>query len=240
MTGAIISWIRRNSIALLALFLALGGTTYAATGYPANIIGAKQLKKDAVTNVKIHKRAVTGAKVALNTITGANILESSLGKVTSAASADQATSADSATTAATATNIAPPEAWHEVGAPGEPAFQNSWTNETSAANETVAFYKDRQGTVHLKGVATGGAPTTLIFQLPSGYRPASGRLLNFAVLCTCETADPQGGIINLPTGGLIVFGAGVAPNADGGVGRPLNMQVGGAVGLNGIAFRAAG
>ncbi len=44
--------------------------------------------------------------------------------------------------------------------------------------QTVGFYKDHDGTVHLRGVATigkEGNPTAgLIFQLPPGYRPASG------------------------------------------------------------------
>ncbi|MGB2875214.1 MAG: hypothetical protein WBB76_07030, partial [Gaiellaceae bacterium] len=96
--------IERHGIALLALFVALGGTTYAATGYPAGIIGAKQLKKSAVTNPKIKDGAVTGAKIAINTITGANVLESSLGQVPSATHADSATNATKATTATNAAN----------------------------------------------------------------------------------------------------------------------------------------
>jgi hypothetical protein len=71
-------FLRRNTIALLALFIALGGTTYAATALPKNSVGTKQLRKNAVTS----------AKVKNNTLTGADVLESSLGKVPSAASAD--------------------------------------------------------------------------------------------------------------------------------------------------------
>ena len=73
------TYIRRHHVALLALFITLGGTASAATGYPANIIGTKQLKNNAVTS----------AKVADNSLTGADILESSLGKVPSAANSDQ-------------------------------------------------------------------------------------------------------------------------------------------------------
>jgi hypothetical protein len=81
-------FLRRNTIALLALFIALGGTTYAATALPKNSVGPKQLRKSAVTNVKIAKNAVTGAKVKDDSLTGADILESSLGQVPSAATAD--------------------------------------------------------------------------------------------------------------------------------------------------------
>jgi hypothetical protein len=93
-------FLRRNTIALLALFLALSGTTYAAaTALAPNSVGTVQLKKNAVTAVKIRKsavtnpkigkNAVTGAKVKDNSLTGADVLESSLGKVPSATAADK-------------------------------------------------------------------------------------------------------------------------------------------------------
>jgi len=81
MTRRFARFLSQNTIALVALFIALGGTTYAATALPKNSVGAKQLKKNAVTNTKIAKNAVTGAKIKLST----------LGKVPSAASADNAT-----------------------------------------------------------------------------------------------------------------------------------------------------
>lgn len=72
-----------NVVSSIALFVALGGASYAATHLPKNSVGAKQLKKNAVTNskikkgavttAKIKKGAVTGAGIAANTITGANI-----------------------------------------------------------------------------------------------------------------------------------------------------------------------
>ena len=81
-------FLRRNTIALLALFVALSGTTYAAANVvlPKNSVGAKQLRKNAVTNKKIAKNAVTGSKIKLSTV----------GKVPSAANADHATAADTA------------------------------------------------------------------------------------------------------------------------------------------------
>ena len=62
-----------NVIATLALFLALGGVSYAATQLPKNSVGSKQLKKNAVTNAKIKKNAVTNAKLAKNAVTGAKV-----------------------------------------------------------------------------------------------------------------------------------------------------------------------
>lgn len=50
-------------ISLIALFIALGGTTYAATSLPRNSVGTKQLKKNAVTSPKIKNGAVTASKL---------------------------------------------------------------------------------------------------------------------------------------------------------------------------------
>jgi hypothetical protein len=75
-------------IALAALAIALGGTSYAAIKIPANSVGSKQLKANAVTGSKIKNGVVTGAKVHRDTLTGDNIVESSLGKVPAAAAAD--------------------------------------------------------------------------------------------------------------------------------------------------------
>jgi hypothetical protein len=76
-------FLRQNTIALLALFFALSGTTFAAANVvlPKNSVGTKQLKKNAVTGVKIKN----------NQVTGADVKESSLGKVPSARNADNAT-----------------------------------------------------------------------------------------------------------------------------------------------------
>jgi hypothetical protein len=62
MTGGFLRFLRANVIGLLALFIALGGTTYAATALPANSVGTKQLKKGAVTKAKINKKTIKQLK----------------------------------------------------------------------------------------------------------------------------------------------------------------------------------
>lgn len=63
-------------------------------------------------------------------------------------------------------------AWHVVGDPGEPAFENSWTNYGSFGD--CAFFKDDNGFVHLQGlVKSGSSGNSTIFTLPEGYRPRS-------------------------------------------------------------------
>lgn len=45
-------------VSLIALFVALGGTTYAATTLPANSVGTRQLRDGAVTKKKIGKKTL--------------------------------------------------------------------------------------------------------------------------------------------------------------------------------------
>jgi hypothetical protein len=50
-------------VALIALFIALGGGAYAASRLPRHSVGTRQLKRGAVTGGILHKNAVTSAKV---------------------------------------------------------------------------------------------------------------------------------------------------------------------------------
>ena len=51
------------AISLIALFVALGGTSYAAMTLPTNSVGTNQIKKNAVTSSKIKNKAVTASKI---------------------------------------------------------------------------------------------------------------------------------------------------------------------------------
>ena len=50
-------------MATIAVFIALGGASYAAVAIPANSVGTNQLKKSAVAGPKIKKNAINSAKV---------------------------------------------------------------------------------------------------------------------------------------------------------------------------------
>jgi len=99
-------------ISLIALFVALGGTTYAATSLPKNSVGTKQLKNNAVTGTKIASGAVTASKINTNGLTVPNAAHA-----TSADSAMSATNATNATNASTATNAT------ELGGLGPNSYQ---------------------------------------------------------------------------------------------------------------------
>lgn len=50
-----------NVVALIALFVALGGSAYAVTSLPKNSVGTAQLKKGAVTAAKVKKGSLLGS-----------------------------------------------------------------------------------------------------------------------------------------------------------------------------------
>jgi hypothetical protein len=90
-------------VALIALFVALGGTTYAVRGLPRKSVGSAQLKRNAVRTQNIKARNVTKSRiargavdssiVASNSLTGNNIRESTLGTVPKANNAVNAENA---------------------------------------------------------------------------------------------------------------------------------------------------
>jgi hypothetical protein len=106
-------------IALLALFVSLGGTTYAVTALPTNSVGTAQLKDAAVTEDELANRSVisrklatgaviprtiarasiTGSRIAPNAIGGEQVDEATLGSVPSAQEAERTKLAQRALTA---------------------------------------------------------------------------------------------------------------------------------------------
>jgi hypothetical protein len=98
------------AVALTALVVAMGGTSYAALS-----ISGSSLKNGTVTGVKLKK----------NTLTGTQVNEAKLAKVPSAKAADTAKTAKTASLAATATNA------------GTAAQATNATNAATAANASA-------------------------------------------------------------------------------------------------------
>lgn len=61
---------RQNAIAYLALFVALGGSSYAAANLPAGSVGRSQLRDGSVTSSKLAKRSVMAASLDPKSIAG--------------------------------------------------------------------------------------------------------------------------------------------------------------------------
>ncbi len=61
-----LAYLKRHHIGLLALFIALGGTSYAAVKLPRNSVGTTQLRKGAVTQSKLSRGIRAQLKQASN------------------------------------------------------------------------------------------------------------------------------------------------------------------------------
>jgi hypothetical protein len=202
-----------NVVATLALFIAIGGASaFAASQLGKNSVGSKQLKKNAVTAAKIKKNAVTTAKIAKDAVTGAKVNESTLETVPSANVAN---------------SLSPLEATHLVGNPGEPAFENGSHNfgVTGPFNlNSVGFYKDHEGIVHLQGIAkTGSTSPNFVFTLPPGFRPAAGKTMI---------------VEQLKEGGAFIFGGNISVSGFDLSGKILGLETEKPVVLDGVTFRA--
>lgn len=71
-------FIRANAVGFLALFVALGGTGYAALKLPRNSVGSSQIRNGAVRTSDLHKNAVTSAIVRNGSIRSEDIAPGTL------------------------------------------------------------------------------------------------------------------------------------------------------------------
>jgi hypothetical protein len=79
-------WIRShlsfaNAISMIALFVALGGTSIAAVSLSKNSVGAKQIKKNAVRAAEIKRNAVGASEVRSNAIAGGDLADGTIGSL---------------------------------------------------------------------------------------------------------------------------------------------------------------
>jgi hypothetical protein len=208
-------------ISLVALFVALGGTSYAATRLPKNSVGAKQLKKDAVTAPKIKNGAVTAAKLNTAGLTVPNAIHAN-----SAGGAPPTGPAGGALAGAyPSPGIAPAAAGTSVAANpaaatdpcgSSPAQTGIFCGNSSAfwsngvyADDKVQFWRDRLGVVHIAGEAHRSSPFAIngggsLFYLPPADRPQSLRVFPVAVGQSAGTFGAGVGLLlvypsNFPT-----------------------------------------
>src|SRR4029077_8815695 len=93
-------------------------------------------------------------------------------------------------------------AWHNVGAAGEPPYQNGYSTYT-APFPGARFRKLASGQVELQAMVRPGTAGAAIFTLPAGYRPAA------QLLFACASGEPTAngrfdGRCDLTTNGQVV------------------------------------
>jgi hypothetical protein len=169
-------------VASLALAVALGGTTYAASALPRNSVGARQLKAGSVTTVKLAKGSVTSRQIKDHTIVASDLAKNAIpalsGKAASATHADTADRAENAARADVAGSV-------------------------SGASFTTVDYRVGASTPEQKLVAANGLTVaascddsgTLLLSLSSATGDAQ-----YALLATDETGNVRGDSFNAWTG----------------------------------------
>ncbi len=159
-----------NVIATLALFLALGGTSYAVTALPKNSVGTQQLKKNAVTGVKVKDGSLSSADFVAGTLlmgdTGA----------TGAAGATGATGPQGET------GVAGPAGAQYSSVDGDSQTNPILSNAVSVASGTI--YLDQAGkyamfarfdTTLTANMCAGAATPVLFLQVDGTVLAKSGR-----------------------------------------------------------------
>lgn len=214
-----IKYLRAHHLSLIALFLALGGTSYAAITLPADSVGTRELKRNAVTLAKIGP----STRRALRGQTGEQGPQGPVGPRGPAgpegpagaagAPGRDATPADLAGEPTTAVGDAPADSGQCSAAAQFCTGSNGWAwRNYGNGYQPVGFWKDRAGIVHLEGVAElyggagGGQPAAFI--LPDGYRP--NYIRQFAIIAAANTLK----LVNVYPDGRVrpdLGGAGLAP-----------------------------
>jgi hypothetical protein len=147
MRTRVVQHIRSNVVAYVALFIALGGTSYAALKLPANSVGTRQIKNHSITPIKLDP-SQTGAVVRFWAIL--NLAPGNREQVASSRPRAQITSWDpSSDTGAVS--------WHR------PIGAKCFVSATGGAGFVRAFLEplpNRRAFVQFSSFTSTGQPTT--------------------------------------------------------------------------------
>ncbi len=147
-----------NVLALIALFIALGGGAYAAFHLPKNSVKSKHIVDGQVKTQDIAAASVDSSKLAPGSIQselvpddeliGADIDESTLGTVPNASDADLLDGKDSGQFQEVGSEGWTPLPLNDAAAP----IACTWTSFLGGFADP-SYFRDRDGVVHLRGVA---------------------------------------------------------------------------------------
>jgi hypothetical protein len=159
--------LRANLVAYLALFVALGGTSYAAARLPRDSVGSTQLKRNAVTSSKVKNGTLTAGDLSAKTV-------SALRGKAGAAGTTGATGAPGATGTPGATGPQGPAGPQGAAGPTGPAGSTGPKGDKGDPGVTVAGWSG--------GVSAGALPADgIVTDLAGTHGSSSSGALTLAV-----------------------------------------------------------
>jgi hypothetical protein len=183
--------LRRHAIAYLALFLVLGGTSFAATKLGKGSVTNSKLGKGSVSNSKLRRGSVTNSKLAANSVTGGKVKNGALtsadfakGTLLRGATGAKGDKGDTGPSTGPAggdlqgtypnPTIKPLGDWTALSPGLCRIIMNTagWTNGANGTNP-IAYRLDRDGVVHLRGgvLCPKVSNTSSLTALPAEARP---------------------------------------------------------------------
>jgi hypothetical protein len=168
-----------NVVAVLALFLAMGGSVYAAS----NKINGSQIKKKSLPGNRLKASSITGAQVKANTLTGAKVKPGSLtGKqiVGSSLTGVNAAALGSVQYSVTTTTLARGTSGGTSTTAACPAGLKVIGGGAVVSNDSVAYINDSGPQLS----RTGWEAT--------GNTGSGGATMTVTAICTAVTSTPAG------------------------------------------------
>jgi hypothetical protein len=178
------TYLRSNALAVVALFVALGGTSYAVSNSLVTKNGqlAGCVSRSGILTVKRPGRRCARGQTTISwNVVGPTGAAGPAGGVgprgqigpQGPPGPSSGPAGGDLTGSYPSPRLAPPEPWHNITTFGECALGDSWRN-FGPGWETAAYYRDPLGVVHVKGsVHCEAEGTGRVFMLPEGFRPAA-------------------------------------------------------------------